>query len=437
MNTRPSSRGTSANLRRDRTPWPPLLTTLGRAVAFSTCLPSDSNQHNLEGSSLLDLPIKRDVCCACVPPQLGGSIPECLAFFLAPWRIITPASLICGPCSGRQALRFLAHCTFADATKEQTFPDPLGLLYPFFPSLPCRDARLRAERISGFTSAFPAILPSNDQPSCEPFPPGCDLQPANPLPGDKPTNRSGRLHTTKTSRPPQSGQTGGCRSACPYLPPSFGPYASKPERQPSLPTPRIDRSLGRNFGRIHSLLAVSKRQAYQKKNPILTVAFNRAEASWHPASSDLINQVRIPDVIQDSDFRTKIALRKNSVFPPSLRASGALQEILQLRNIFSSVPQIFNPLRALWHTPRNPQLYSSMWTALLKRNRVSPLCTKHWVSKPRRQLLKRSFSQCRSKTRSTHKFFTGWKPNSTAFLNTSMTSYEGSNDLRPQDHVAK
>ena len=150
--------------------------------------------------------------------------------------------------------------------------------------------------------------------SCEPFPPGGDLQPANPLPGDKLRNRSGRLHPTKTSRPPQPGQTGGCRTACLYLPPSFGSPVSKPERQPLPPTPRIDRSLGRNSGRIRSLLAVSRRQACQKKIPILTVAFNRAKASWHPAISDLINQVRISDVIQDSDFRTKIALRKKLCF---------------------------------------------------------------------------------------------------------------------------
>jgi len=314
MNTRQSSRGTSANLRRDRTPWPPLLTTLGRAVSFSTCLPSDSNQHNLEGSSLLDLPIKRDVCCACVPPQLGGSIPKCLAFFPAPWRIIAPDSLVCDPCSGRQAVRFLGHCAFADATKERHFADLLSFAHPFFPSSPGVVAQFRTERMSGLTPAFPAISPSNDRLSCEPFPPGGNLQPANPLPGGKPTSRCARLHPTKTSRLRQPGQTGGCRSACPCLPPSFGLHASKPERQPSPPTARIDRFLARDSGPIHSLSAVSRRQASQKKIPILTVALNRAEASWHPAILDLINQVRISDVMQDSDFRTKIALRKKPHF---------------------------------------------------------------------------------------------------------------------------
>jgi hypothetical protein len=54
----------------------------------------------------------------------------------------------------------------------------------------------------------------------------------------------------------------------------------------------------------------------------LTVAFHGAKASWHPASSNLINQVRISDVRQDSDFRTKIALRKKPCFsavPPCVR----------------------------------------------------------------------------------------------------------------------
>jgi len=180
--------------------------------------------------------------------------------------------------------------------------------------------------MSGFTSAFPAISPSNDWLSCEPFLPECDLQPANPLPGGEPANRCGRLHTTKTSHLPQPGQTGGCRTTCPYLPPSFGLHASKPERQPSPPTPRIDRSVDRNSGPIRSLLAVSRREAVQKKIPILTVAFNRAKASWYSVSLVLINQVRISDVMQDSDFRTKIALRKNHIFfavlPCVRRTSG-------------------------------------------------------------------------------------------------------------------
>ena len=169
MNRQQLSPCASANLRRDRTPWPPLLTTLGRAVACSTCLPSDSDQHNLEGSSLLDLPIERDVCCACVLPQLGGSIPERLAFFPAPWCIIAPDTLICDPCSGRRAVRFLGHCAFADAANQCHFIDLLSFACPFFPSSPCVVAHFRTERISGFTPAFPVILPSNDQLSCEPF----------------------------------------------------------------------------------------------------------------------------------------------------------------------------------------------------------------------------------------------------------------------------
>ena len=239
--------------------------------------------------------------------------------------MIAPDGLICGPCSGRQALRFLGHCTFADAANQCHFTNLLSFACPFFPSSPGVVAQFRTERISGFTPAFPAILPNNDRLSCEPFPPGCDLQPANPLPGGKPTSRCARLQTTKTSRLRQPEQTGGCRSVCLYLPLSFGPHTSKPERQPSPSTPRIDRFLGRNSGRIHSLSAVSRRQASPKKRPILTVAFNRVKASWHPASSDLINQVRISDVRQDSDFRTKIALRKKPCFsagPPCVRRTS-------------------------------------------------------------------------------------------------------------------
>ena len=54
MNARQSSRGASANFRRDRAHGPHPLTTSGRAVACPTCLPSGSNQPNLEDNSPLD-----------------------------------------------------------------------------------------------------------------------------------------------------------------------------------------------------------------------------------------------------------------------------------------------------------------------------------------------------------------------------------------------
>jgi hypothetical protein len=65
-----------------------------------------------------------------------------------------------------------------------------------------------------------------------------------------------------------------------------------------------------------------------------------AEAFQHPAHPDLSDQARISDVIQDSDFRTEIALQKNPSFPPSLRASGARRETSERLIGFTSIRQI-------------------------------------------------------------------------------------------------
>ena len=81
MNGRPSSRGASASFCRNRTHWGHLVTRPGRTVA--------------------------------------------------------PATLICNPCSGGRAVRFLGHCAFADAAKERHFTGLLSFARPFFPSSPC------------------------------------------------------------------------------------------------------------------------------------------------------------------------------------------------------------------------------------------------------------------------------------------------------------
>ncbi len=57
-------------------------------------------------------------------------------------------------------------------------------------------------------------------------------------------------------------------------------------------------------------------------------------------------------------------------------------------------------------------------------------------SKRGRRPSRRSFSRCRSQTRSTRRFSSASKPSSIAFSKTS-TAYEDGNDFRAQDHVAK
>jgi len=324
MNTRQSSRGALADLRRDRAHGPYPLTTPGRAVACPTCLPSGSNQHNLKGNSPLDPPIERDVCCACVPPQLGGSIPERLAFFPAPWRIIVPDTLICDPCSGGGAVRFLGHCAFANAAKERIFPDPLGLLCPFFPSLLCRDARLRAHRIGGFVGMpldgrLHSLLALGH---CDPLPP--PSQYSLPCPLSWLPNRmhapAGNGRKTNPSSPPWwGGQTGGH----PFPLSSFWNHTTRLSVRPTHPAEYRCPNHQREIRPPESL---STTPAHQEKTPVLWGVLSLSPAPRHLVFSDLFGDFPLPDVIEQSDFPWKsrgrfFAQQKSSV----LRASGALR----------------------------------------------------------------------------------------------------------------
>jgi hypothetical protein len=80
----------------------------------------------------------------------------------------------------------------------------------------------------------------------------------------------------------------------------------------------------------------------------LTVAFIVSEAFQHPAYPDLSDQARISDVIQDSDFRTEIALRKNR--RPSVRQAH-FRETSQLPINFTSVSQILKLMAYPKKTP--------------------------------------------------------------------------------------
>jgi len=324
MNAPQSSRCASANLRRDHTHWPPPLTTPGRVVTCSTCLPSGSNQHNLEGNSPLELPLERDVCCACAPPQLSGSIPEHLAFFPTLWRIIAPDTLICDLCSGRRAVRFLGHCTFANAAKERTLPDPLGLLCSFFPSLPCRNARLRGQRIEGFIG-----IPPGGKLHALPALGHCDLLlspgryalpcPLSLLP-DRTDASAGNGRKTNPSSPPRWGeQTGGH----PFPLSSFWNHTSRLSVRFTHPAgyrcPNHQRE-------IRPPKSISTTPAHQEKTPVLCGVSSLSPAPRHLVFSDLFGDFPLPDVIEQSDFPWKspsrfFAQQKISV----LRASGALR----------------------------------------------------------------------------------------------------------------
>ena len=222
--------------------------------------------------------------------------------------------------------RVLAAPVFRAAANQRKVTDSLGFSRPFIPSSPRPDARLRAERIGGFIRAFPATSPTHERRSCGPSPSGYDLHPASPLPGDRQPNRSGRSHTARTFRHPLLAQTDGYPPACPFPSPSPGFHVSRPGRQSSPPMSQTDHIHGRASGQIRFALAGSTRTAYQRETPVSMAAFTVAEASRHPAQCDLINQVPLPCVRQDSDFPWEIAerfLTRKKI--SALRASGALR----------------------------------------------------------------------------------------------------------------
>ena len=229
--------------------------------------------------------------------------------------------------------RVLAAPGFGTVANQRNFPDPLGFARPFAPSSPRPDTRLRAQRIGGFT--LPAAPGSHSLSA----PDHCDRLPPSGEPDRPPSAlwlangrhvRAGNGQRTNAFFP-ESGQTRGfpCRFWTSFL-----------HSRPRPRSPRIRRWVfpwRSHRAEIRFALAGSTRTAYQGETPVSTVAFIMAEAFQRPAHPDLSDQARISDVIQDSDFRTEIASRKNLLFPPSLRASGARRETSQLPTTFTSV----------------------------------------------------------------------------------------------------
>jgi len=75
-------------------------------------------------------------------------------------------------------------------------------------------------------------------------------------------------------------------------------------------------------GEIRPPESLSTTPAHQEKTPVLCGVLSLSPASGHLVFSDLFGDFPLPDVIQDSDFRTKIALRKKPCFsavPPCVR----------------------------------------------------------------------------------------------------------------------
>jgi len=87
--------------------------------------------------------------------QRVGSLTLRPALSPAPEQSLAPATLNCGHCSGRRALRFLGPSAIADAAMQRSFPELSGSVRPFFPSSLSPKPMLRAQRIGGLIPVIP------------------------------------------------------------------------------------------------------------------------------------------------------------------------------------------------------------------------------------------------------------------------------------------
>jgi hypothetical protein len=216
--------------------------------------------------------------------------------------------------------RVLAAPGFWTAANQRTFPDPPGFARPFLPSSPRPGTPLRAARIGGLIlppagGPYPLSVPGH----CDRLPPSGerDRLPSTPWLANRRNIRARNGQRTNASCPfPESGQTDGfrCRIGTPFS-------HSKPHQR----SPRIRRwayPWRSHPAEIRFAETDSTSRAYGTETPVLPLAFNRSVVSWHPADPRAVDQARISDVGQDSDFRTEIASRKKPCFsavPPCVR----------------------------------------------------------------------------------------------------------------------
>ena len=172
----------------------------------------------------------------------------------------------------------------------------MGLLCPFFPSLPCRDARLRAQRIGGFIG-----MPPDDRSHSLVALGHCDLLPplgqySLPCPPswlpDRMDASAGNGRKTNPSFPPRcDGQTGG------HLFPlsSFWNHTSRLSVRSTHPA---GYRCSNHQGKIRPSESLSTTPAHQEKTPVLWGMLSLSSAPRHLVFSDLSGDFPLPDVIQ-------------------------------------------------------------------------------------------------------------------------------------------
>lgn len=212
---------------------------------------------------------------------------------------------------------------------------------PFIPSSLVPGARLRTQRISGFTSAFPATLSAHDRPCHESFPAGLDHQLSIPLPVHTlpiPERRTRRASISGHHL--LTGQRGESLPSRPFHPASSVYRASKRSHPQRPAIPQNGRNSDRRYGQNPTLSAFSRKPAQQSETPVQPRVFNRSHAAGHPDSSDLFGHSPRPNVMEQSDFPggNHIALAaQKSLF-------SACQARSETKSIFSPNPKILNPI---------------------------------------------------------------------------------------------
>lgn len=303
----------TAHLRLCFAHWPEPLRAPGAIYTRPSCPTAPSNQPTVESDSRLDRPIERAVHFVSVPSQIGGFTGGRPALSSGSLRNFAPDALNRGHCSGRSALRNSP--AIADAAMQRSFPESSGLPRPFVPFSPRFAARLRAKRIGGLTFASPATQPRHDRSCRESFPFGHDHRHSTPEPVHRPPTPGRRTQIASISgHQLPTERKDGFPADLLFLVPSSVFLASKPPHPLWLPTFRSDRRRDRRPGQRLLPLAGSKILAYQAQPDFEGVTFTHPGTLLHLEDPSIADQARCPEVMQESDFRRKITLRKKAPF---------------------------------------------------------------------------------------------------------------------------
>jgi hypothetical protein len=167
----------------------------------------------------------------------------------------------------------------------------------------------------------------------------------------------------------------------------------------------------------------------------LTVAFIVVEAFQHPAHPNLSDQARISNVKQDSDFRTKSPRGKNRIFPPSLRASGARRETSQLHTSFTSSAKYLTSLNIMAYPKKTPAVQFHVDCTPEAKSRFATL-HEAFGFKTKAATFEAVLFAVSVKDKIDPQILLRLETKLDRVLETS-TTYEGGNDFRAQDDVAK